>query len=62
MYRIKSFQSPTDEEVNKWIADNPGITIWSVTKQSMYDLYQNREPTVCNQWTEVTILYTVPTH
>jgi hypothetical protein len=50
-----------EDSMNEWIEKNPNFEIITVVPYAtmMHQLYYEREPTVCNQWTEYiwTVIY-----
>ena len=57
MNQIKTFITPTDDEVNNWLEINPSVEIKSIIKTPMHDWRGYGAPEILNQWTDVTIIY-----
>jgi len=55
MQQIKIFEGDsilnngTEENINKWLKDNPNVKITNINRIPMYDLYNNSNIEVCNQ-------------
>jgi len=59
--QIKMFEGHgnNENEVNRWLQENPNVEVLNVTLTPMYDLYCNTALNVCNQWITTTITYTI---
>lgn len=57
MNQIKTFNTPTDDEINNWLRENPFFEIKSIIKTPMHDFRGYGSPEILNQWLDVTVVY-----
>jgi hypothetical protein len=60
MIQIKTFDpstETTEAQCNRWLSENPDIEIISIHNSPLYDFYSSGEPSICNQWIRMTVVY-----